>query len=174
MCIHKTVKVLLGAGRQGRWEVCYELVPKGHLAHLLPGLADRLVTLEEGHPLFASPCCSAPALWLLHVQPDHQRANLTESTPQHSHPSAGTRGQRTVSSLPNQGSREVQHHWLGPPFTTLELMCAVLPSIHFPLGALAGVAQRIERQPSNQRVAGSIPSLGHTPGLQARSPVGGA
>ena len=32
----------------------------------------------------------------------------------------------------------------------------------------------VECQPMNQRVAGSIPSLGHTPGLQARSPVGGS
>ena len=39
--------------------------------------------------------------------------------------------------------------------------------------ALAGVAQRIECWPENQRVAGSIPS-GHMPGLQARSPVGDA
>ena len=30
-----------------------------------------------------------------------------------------------------------------------------------------------ECQPENQRVAGCIPSLGHMPGLQARSPVGG-
>ena len=40
--------------------------------------------------------------------------------------------------------------------------------------ALAGVAQWIECQPVNQKVTGSIPSLGHMPGLQARSPVGGA
>ena len=40
--------------------------------------------------------------------------------------------------------------------------------------ALAGVAQWIERRSSNQRVTGSISSLGHMPGLQARSPVGGA
>ena len=39
--------------------------------------------------------------------------------------------------------------------------------------ALAGVSQWIEGWPSNQRVAGSIPSLGHMPGLQASSPVGG-
>ena len=38
--------------------------------------------------------------------------------------------------------------------------------------ALAGVAQWIEHGPANQRVAGSIPSPGHMPGLQARSPVG--
>ena len=38
--------------------------------------------------------------------------------------------------------------------------------------ALAGVAQQIEHWPANQRVAVSIPSLGHMPGLQARSPVG--
>ena len=31
----------------------------------------------------------------------------------------------------------------------------------------------VECQPVNQRVAGSIPSLGHMPGLQARSPVEG-
>ena len=41
------------------------------------------------------------------------------------------------------------------------------------LGALAGVAQWTEQQPLNQRVTGSIPSLGHMSGLQARSPVGG-
>ena len=39
--------------------------------------------------------------------------------------------------------------------------------------ALAGVAQGMERWPVNQRVAGSIPSQGHVPGVQARSPVGG-
>ena len=39
---------------------------------------------------------------------------------------------------------------------------------------LAGVAQWFECQPVNQRVASSIPSLGHIPGLQARSPAGGA
>ena len=39
--------------------------------------------------------------------------------------------------------------------------------------ALAGVAQWIECQPANQRVAGSIPGLGHMPGLQARCPMGG-
>ena len=39
--------------------------------------------------------------------------------------------------------------------------------------ALAGIAQWIEHGPANQRVASSIPSLGHMPGLQARSPVGG-
>ena len=40
--------------------------------------------------------------------------------------------------------------------------------------ARAGVAQWIECQPVNQRVASSIPSLGHIPGLQARSPAGDA
>ena len=39
--------------------------------------------------------------------------------------------------------------------------------------ALTGVAQWIKCQPANQRVASSIPSLGHMFGLQARSPVGG-
>ena len=39
---------------------------------------------------------------------------------------------------------------------------------------LAGVAHWSEYQPANQRVASSIPSLGHMPGLWARSPVGGA
>ena len=39
--------------------------------------------------------------------------------------------------------------------------------------SLAGVAQWIERWPGNQRVTGSIPSLGHMPGLWARSPVWG-
>ena len=38
---------------------------------------------------------------------------------------------------------------------------------------LAGVAQWIELWPLNQKVTGSIPSVGHMPGLQARSPVGG-
>ena len=38
--------------------------------------------------------------------------------------------------------------------------------------ALATVAQWIECQPANQRVADSIPSW-HMPGLQARSPVEG-
>ena len=37
--------------------------------------------------------------------------------------------------------------------------------------ALAGVAQWIECWPANQNVAGSIPNLGHMPGLQTRSPV---
>ena len=39
--------------------------------------------------------------------------------------------------------------------------------------ALAGMAQWIELQPVNQGVASSIPSLGHMPGLWARSQVGG-
>ena len=39
--------------------------------------------------------------------------------------------------------------------------------------ALSGIAQWIERRPPRQGVAGSIPSLGHMPGLWARSPVGG-
>ena len=43
-----------------------------------------------------------------------------------------------------------------------------------PFQALAGVARWIECQPANQRVIGSIPSLGHMPGLRARSPLGGA
>ena len=37
---------------------------------------------------------------------------------------------------------------------------------------LAVVAQWIECWPVNQRVAGSVPSLGHMPVLWARSPVG--
>ena len=40
--------------------------------------------------------------------------------------------------------------------------------------ALAGVVQWVEYRPAKQRVTGSIPSLGHMPGLQARSLVGGA
>ena len=36
--------------------------------------------------------------------------------------------------------------------------------------ALAGVAQWIECQPVNQRVAALTPNLGHMPGLWARSP----
>ena len=36
--------------------------------------------------------------------------------------------------------------------------------------ALAGVAQWIECQRANQKVTGSIPNLGHMPGLQATSP----
>ena len=39
--------------------------------------------------------------------------------------------------------------------------------------ALAGMALWIECWPVSQRVAGSIPCLGHMPGLWARSPVGG-
>ena len=39
--------------------------------------------------------------------------------------------------------------------------------------ALADMAQGIEYWPANQRVTGSIPSLGHMPGLLSRSPVGG-
>ena len=38
---------------------------------------------------------------------------------------------------------------------------------------LAGVAQWIECHPENQRVTRSDSHLGHTPGLRARSPVGG-
>ena len=37
---------------------------------------------------------------------------------------------------------------------------------------LAGVAQWTEHQPANSEVAGLIPSPGHIPGLQARSPAG--
>ena len=37
--------------------------------------------------------------------------------------------------------------------------------------SLAAVAQWIERWPVNHRVASSIPSQGHMPGLQAGSPV---
>ena len=40
--------------------------------------------------------------------------------------------------------------------------------------ALAGVAQCIECRSAKQRVTGSIPSLGHMPGLWARFPVGRA
>ena len=36
-----------------------------------------------------------------------------------------------------------------------------------------GVAQWVERQPANRKVAISIPPSGHKPGLWARSPVGG-
>ena len=39
--------------------------------------------------------------------------------------------------------------------------------------ALAAMAQLIEHQPADQRIKGSIPSQGHMPGLQARSPVRG-
>ena len=39
--------------------------------------------------------------------------------------------------------------------------------------SLAGIAQWIEHRPVNQGVAGSIPSLGHMPGLQAGSLLGG-
>ena len=42
-----------------------------------------------------------------------------------------------------------------------------------PNATLAGVAQWTACQPLNQRVTGLIPSLGHMPGLWARSPVGG-
>ena len=41
-------------------------------------------------------------------------------------------------------------------------------------GALPGMAQWIECQPANQRVASLILSLGYMPGLQARSPGGSA
>ena len=41
------------------------------------------------------------------------------------------------------------------------------------LCVLADVAQWIECRPTNQRVTGSILSLGHMLGLQARSPAGG-
>ena len=49
----------------------------------------------------------------------------------------------------------------------------VSPTIRKAEKALAGVAQQTECQPVNQRVTGSISSLGHMPGLWARSPVGG-
>lgn len=38
---------------------------------------------------------------------------------------------------------------------------------------LGCVPQWIERQPENQRIAGSILSLGHLRGLWATSPIGG-
>ena len=74
--------------------------------------------------------------------------------------------------------------WLGrvlkvaDQYFSLELMFPSLPlSLPFSLKsisiALSGVAQWIERWPAGQRVTGSIPSLWHTPGLWARSPVGG-
>ena len=40
--------------------------------------------------------------------------------------------------------------------------------------ALTGMAQWIECRPAKQRVISSIPTLGHMPGLQAKSPAGGA
>ena len=46
-------------------------------------------------------------------------------------------------------------------------------SIKNTIETLAGIAQWIEHGLANQRVASSIPSLGHMLGLQARSPVGG-
>ena len=39
--------------------------------------------------------------------------------------------------------------------------------------SLDDVAQWIEHWPANQRVIGSIPMLGHIPGLTARYPLGG-
>ena len=39
--------------------------------------------------------------------------------------------------------------------------------------ALVGVAQWVECQPVNQRVASPIPYQEHMPGLWAKSPVGG-
>ena len=45
-------------------------------------------------------------------------------------------------------------------------------SVYTIMFALAGVAV-VECRPTNQKVAGSIHSLGHMPGLWARSPVGG-
>ena len=56
------------------------------------------------------------------------------------------------------------------------------PTTSFPLSlqatkkcppALAAVAQWIEHWLGNPRVTGLIPSLEHTPGFQARYPVGG-
>ena len=38
---------------------------------------------------------------------------------------------------------------------------------------MAGVAQWIEHRLANQKVVSSIPSLGHTPWLRARSPLKG-
>ena len=55
-----------------------------------------------------------------------------------------------------------QTHTCAPPTPTISELYA----------ALAEVAQWTERWPENQRVAGSIPSLGHMPGLQAMSSVG--
>ena len=53
-------------------------------------------------------------------------------------------------------------------------MCVVKDDIKCNiLFALAGVAQWIECQPTNQRVTGSIPSIQRMPGLRARSPVRG-
>ena len=46
-------------------------------------------------------------------------------------------------------------------------------SLLFKIIALAGVAQWIEQWTAKQKVAGSIPSQQHMPGLWARSPVGG-
>ena len=46
-------------------------------------------------------------------------------------------------------------------------------NLNFIASTLAGVAQWIEQWIVNQKFMGSIPSLGHGPGLQARSPVGG-
>ena len=68
-----------------------------------------------------------------------------------------------------------------PPWAT----CLGLPETHrlwLPLlglfvcrksqaAVLAGVAQWLECRPVNQRVTSLIPSLGHMPGLWARSPV---
>ena len=76
-----------------------------------------------------------------------------------------------------QGDKEKQktetewywRHWRDPASSRP----LVLLLIQKTRRALAGVAQWIEHRPANQRVAGLILSLGHMPGLRARSPVGG-
>ena len=62
---------------------------------------------------------------------------------------------------------------LTPPLPN-NLGSGYIPLLKVSRTSLAGVAQWIECPLAHQRVAGPIPSLGHTPGLWVRSPVGGA
>ena len=64
---------------------------------------------------------------------------------------------------------------LPPNFMLLCKMCVVFINyiIIFKSFCPGWCGSVVECRPVNQRVTGSIPSLGHMPGLQARSPVGG-
>ena len=59
-------------------------------------------------------------------------------------------------------------------FSSILPHCLVFPLKKQRSLGLAGVAQWIESGLVNQTVAGLTPSRGHMPGLQVRSPVGGA
>ena len=63
---------------------------------------------------------------------------------------------------------------LPTPFVEEIIFTPFYASAPFVKYYLIGVAQWTECWSVNQRVTGSIASLGHVPGLQARSPVGGA